>query len=441
MAKASKVDAVQQWPASKVYIWPISKIVPYERNPRQHPQDQIDLLAESMKSDGVTAPILVDEKGIILAGHGRLAAAKQNGFEKYPVVIAEGWSEQKKAAVRLKDNQIALLSTYDNDLLRLELTDLKLHGYDLKELGFTDVQLVSFLAAPRPDNDPEDVPEEPADPISRSGDIWRLGNHRLMCGDSTSADDVAALLGDRVPNLMVTDPPYGVDYDANWRNEAAAKGQLGYGARAVTVVQNDNRADWSAAWKLFPGNVAYCWHSDRFSFEVQQSLREAGFEIVNQIIWAKSRFVISRGDYHSQHEAAIYCVRKGRKHGWRGDRSQTTLWTIDHQKSETGHSTQKPVECMRRPIQNNSRAGDWVYEPFSGSGTTIIAAEMENRNCLAMEIWPGFVDIAVQRWQGFTEDEAVLESTGQSYAEVAGTRTGTRQKRRVSQKAKRPAKK
>jgi DNA modification methylase len=222
---------------------------------------------------------------------------------------------------------------------------------------------------------------------------------------------------------MVTDPPYGVEYDANWRNEAKRAGGKAFGAFAVGKVDNDSRIDWSEAWALFPGDVAYIWHAGRHASAVQVSIEGVGFEIRCQIIWAKNSHTIGRGDYHWQHEPCWYAVRRGKTGHWAGDRSQMTLWQIAKSlKSETGHSTQKPVECMARPIKNNSSPGQAVYEPFSGSGTTIIAAEQLGRVCYAVELNPAYVDVAVRRWQEFAKGEAVLEGDGRTFSEIAGER-------------------
>ena len=196
-------------------------------------------------------------------------------------------------------------------------------------------------------------------------------------------------------------------------------GNRAIGAGAVGKVLNDDKADWRDAWALFPGDVAYVWHAGRHASTVQASLEKAGFQMRSQIIWAKTRLIISRGHYHWQHEPCWYAVRKGSKGHWHGDRSQTTLWKIDHLKSDTGHGTQKPVECMRRPIENNSVAGNAVYEPFSGSGTTIIAAEQTGRRCLAIELNPAYVDVAVKRWQEFTGKQATLAADGRTFDEVS----------------------
>lgn len=243
--------------------------------------------------------------------------------------------------------------------------------------------------------------------------------HRIVCGSSTEADTVAKVLGDVRPHLMVTDPPYGVEYDPGWRNQAGAAS-----TRRIGKVLNDDRADWREAWSLFPGDVAYVWHGALHAATVAESLVAEGFTIRSQIIWAKERLVLSRGDYHWQHEPAWYAVRSSGTGHWAGDRKQTTIWRISSkdQDTDTVHGTQKPVECMKRPIENNSSPGQAVYEPFSGSGTTIIAAEMTGRHCHAVELSPAYVDVAVKRWQDFTGQQATLEGDGRSFDEVAGER-------------------
>ncbi len=241
------------------------------------------------------------------------------------------------------------------------------------------------------------------------------------------ADVVAMALNNVAPHLMVTDPPYGISYDPNWRNVAArtskGMGNRAIGAGAIGKVLNDDRADWREAWALFPGEVAYVWYAGLHAVTVLESLVATGFEPRAQIIWAKNTFAIGRGHYHWQHEPCWYVVRSAAKGHWAGDRKQTTLWEIPKpQKSETGHSTQKPVECMRRPIMNNSSPGQAVYEPFAGSGTTIIAAEMTGRACHAIELNPLYVDITIRRWQAFTGEAAVHEASGDHFDAVAQQR-------------------
>lgn len=377
-----------------------------------------------MREWGWTNPVLVDEAGLIIAGHGRVSAARLLGWGEAPVMVATGWSEAQKRAYTLADNKLALNAGWDPAMLALELGELGDLGVDLNFAGFTDEEierLTSLGTAGK--TDPDDVPPTPAEPVTRLGDVWQLGRHRLICGDATAADVVAALLGDVRPHLMVTDPPYGVEYDPDWRNRADRANGKPYGARAVGQVMNDGQSDWREAWALFPGEVAYVWHADRHASSVQASLEASDFEIRCQVIWAKPRFAISRGHYHWQHEPCWYAVRKGGTGHWSGDRSQTTLWTISHNKSETGHGTQKPVECMKRPIENNSSPGQAVYEPFSGSGTTIIAAEMTGRHCYAIELSPAYVDVAVVRWQQFTGGAATLEGDGRTFDVLHSERT------------------
>jgi DNA modification methylase len=239
--------------------------------------------------------------------------------------------------------------------------------------------------------------------------VWILGHHRLVCGDCTIGADVSKALDGDKPMLMVTDPPYGVNYDPEWRARAGVNlnaGKLGH-------VDNDDRADWREAWALYPGDVAYVWHAGRHSGVVEGSLISSGFEIRAQIIWVKDRFALSRGDYHWQHEPCWYAVRKGRRGHWQGNRSQSTRWDIAaRDDSGHGHGTQKPVEAMLRPMLNNSVAGQALYEPFCGSGTSLVAAEMSGRRCLAIELNPAYVDVAVQRWEDFSGEKARREADG-----------------------------
>jgi len=228
------------------------------------------------------------------------------------------------------------------------------------------------------------------------GDLWILGPHRLVCGDATDAATVARCLGDHRPNLMVTDPPYGVGYDASWR------AKLGKAGRAISPVLNDDRCDWREAWALFPGDIAYVWHGALDGLTVADGLSAAGFLLRSQIVWDKGRLIISRGHYHWRHETCWYAVRKGRTAHWMGDRRQTTVWPVPHRRSQSGHSTEKPVEVMRRPILNHTAPGEAVYDPFVGSGTTIQAAEETGRICLAVELSPAHCDMAIRRWAAFT---------------------------------------
>lgn len=387
------------------------------RNARTHSPEQIEQLRASIREFGFTNPVLLRPNGMIGAGHGRVEAAKAEKLALVPTCVVEGLTEKQWRAYVLADNRLALNAGWDEDILRQELEALA--DFDLGSLGFDDAELADLFKTSEGATDPDETPEPPAKPVTVLGDVWLMGGHRIRCGDSTDAEGVAALLAGAKPHLMVTDPPYGVEYDPAWREQAgvAASGS------AKGKVLNDDKADWREAWALFPGDVAYVWHAGLFAGVVGDSLAASGFQLRSQIIWDKGQLVLSRGDYHWEHEPCWYAVKKGAKGHWAGDRKQTTVWHLAKpKKNETGHGTQKPIECMKRPIENNSQPGDAVYEPFSGSGTTIIAAEMTGRRCYAMELSPAYVDVAVRRWEDFTGRVATLEATGQTFREVAEER-------------------
>jgi DNA modification methylase len=408
-----------------VIYQPVADLIPYVSNARTHSEDQVAQIAASIREFGFTNPILVDSSKGIIAGHGRLQAARKLGMDTVPTIELHGLSDTQRRAYILADNKLALNAGWDNDLLALELGDLAELDFDLSLVGFNDDELAVLLADKTEGLTDEDaVPELQARTVSVPGDVWVMGKHRLRCGDSTSADDVADLLNGVEPHLMVTDPPYGVSYDASWRSKAMpAKNSSGRwtenDGRAKGAVLNDDNADWSEAWALFPGDVAYVWHGSLQTSIVLSSLEANGFKGRSLIIWAKSHFAIGRGDYHPMHEPCWYLVKDGKAGHYCGDRKQTTVWHIDKpQKSETGHSTQKPVECMRKPIENNSSPGQAVYEPFSGSGTTIIAAEETGRVVYAMELSEAYVDLAVRRWQEFTGKKAVHADCGSLFDDL-----------------------
>ena len=398
---------------AEIELLPIADLVPYANNPRTHPKANVAKLAESLKQYGWTNPVLITDQLEIIAGHGRVLAANKLGLSQAPCIRLSHLSPEQVKAYRIADNRLGLDSDWDDELLRVELSDLDL---DSVLTGFDEAELDRILNGDAAKEGEDDCPQLQETAIAKLGDIWALGPHRLLCGDATDADGIAKLLAAVVPNLMVTDPPYGVEYDPDWRNRADRANGKPDGARAIGLVQNDNRSDWSDAWRLFPGDVVYAWHpSGAMQVEHYNALVAAGFSVRMQIIWAKSHFPIGRGNYHVQHEPCWYAVRN--KAHWRGDRSQTTLWQIDKPlKSETGHSTQKPVECMRRPILNHTSEGQAVYDPFMGSGTTIIAAETIGRVCYGVEINPLYVDMAIRRWQTFTNKTATRLGDGKPFA-------------------------
>ena len=346
----------------RLETWPIERLIPSPRNARTHTDTQVAEIAGSIRAFGFSNPILVGVDGDIIAGHGRLAAARQLGLAEVPVIVVSDLNELQRRQLMLADNRIALNAGWDLEMLHLELTDLSALGAELDRLGFTAEELAKALN-PAPATgltDEDSVPEITENAVSAVGEIWLAGPHRIGCGDSTDPAAVAALLGGSKPGLMVTDPPYGVEYDPAWRHRIG----VNRSARR-SKVRNDDQADWGAAWGLFPGNIAYVWHGALHAPTVARSLVQNGFTIRAQIIWAKERLVISRGDYHWMHEPAWYAVRT--KGHWTGDRKQTTLWNIPSgdQDVKTAHSTQKPVEFMRRPMLNNSNPGRRCMTRFS----------------------------------------------------------------------------
>ncbi len=399
----------------------LDALLPYGKNARTHSDEQVALIAGSIRSFGFTNPVLVDGGNGIIAGHGRVMAARKLGLASVPVIELSHLNERDKRALIIADNKLAERAGWDNALLALEAGELSEMGVDLASLGFLGSDLDALLAAEGADPREEDIPEVPVDPVTRPGDLWCLGSHRVLCGDATNSAAVARLLDGVVPHLMVTDPPYGVSYDPAWRN-ACGPSQT---ARTGKVL-NDDRADWREAWALFPGDVAYVWHGALHAATVAGSLEASGFAIRSQIIWAKERLVLSRGDYHWQHEPCWYAVREKAKGHWAGDRKQTTLWTIPSrdQDTETIHGTQKPVECMRRPMLNNASRGQAVYDPFLGSGTSLIAAETSGRICYGLELSPAYADVIVTRWQNLTGREATLAGDGRSFNAVKERRQG-----------------
>jgi len=401
-----------------VEAWPVTRLIPYVRNPRRN-DEAVDRMCAAIREFGFRIPVVARSDGTVIDGHLRLKAAQRLGLPEVPVALADDLSEAQIKAFRLLANRSASWAEWDDELLALELKDLQDAGYDLGLTGFDAADLRNLMedgpAAGLTDEDA--VPEPPADPVTKPGDLWVLGEHRLLCGDATVATDVERLLADARPHLLVSDPPYGVEYDPTWRNKAGVSA-----TKRTGKVANDDRADWREAWALFPGDVAYVWHAAIHATTVAESLVLCGFDIRAQIVWSKSRFALGRGDYHWQHEPCWYAVRKGARSHWQGARDQSTLWSIAPAGAEdaaTPHGTQKPVEAMRRPIVNNSERGNLIYEPFCGSGTTMIAAETVGRACLAMELDPGYCDVIVRRWQEFTGKAAVLDGEDRVFDDIA----------------------
>lgn len=437
MAKAkSNVAHIEMLGASAELV-AVGDLVSYARKVRKHPEAQLKLLARSLEQFGFVVPVVAcKQTREIVSGEARLIVAADMGLDKIPVIWADDWSAAKKSAFRLADNKIGEHATWSIDEVLAELRDIIDDGtIDAGITGFDVDAMLAELDVNEGNGEPDaEAPPLPVVPVSAPGDVWIMGRHRLMCGSSTSADDVARALNGASPHLCVTDQPYGVEYDPNRLNENTAVKRFGK-SKSLGIVRNDDVADWREAWALFPGDVVYTWFASLKVRETLAGLEACDFEFKSLIIWAKPHFTLGRAAYHWQHEPCAYMVRKGATAGWEGDRKQTTVWEIGNQTHQgraslgaedesTGHSTQKPVECMRRAIENSSRPGDAVYEPFNGSGSTIIACEMTARDCIAIEIDPAHVDVAVQRWQTFSGKVATLEADGRTFDELSAERVG-----------------
>lgn len=380
----------------------VDELTGYKNNSRTHTRKQIEQVAASIKEFGWTNPLII-HKGTVVAGHARLEAAKLLGMTEVPCIDRSDMTATQMQAYVIADNQLALQAGWDKNLLGVELTELKASLFDLDLLGFESRELALLLGPEDGLTDPDEVPEDvPA--VTQPGDLWILGEHRLLCGDATKVEDVERVLGGAKPFIMVTDPPYGVEYDAGWRDD------LSVADRRKGKVNNDDRADWSEAWRLASVEVFYCWAATRTLLDSGIAVRDAGFEIRGSVVWRKQNSPISRGPYRHQYEPCWYAVRKGATAKWSGDNSQSTVWDIALDKNaEGGHSTQKPVECMERPIRNHGDKTDAVYDPFLGSGTTLIAAQRQGRRGYFIEIDPHYVDVAVARWENFTGKKAVKQ--------------------------------
>jgi DNA modification methylase len=389
-----------------------SKLKPWKDNPRKNDGEPVERVAKSIERFGFGAPIVARKANLeIIAGHTRWKAAKKLGLERVPVRLLD-IGEKEAHVLALADNRFTELTEWDATLgavlAGFESVDAAFMGWsdkDIREIG----RLARGELA-----DEDAISDPPANPVTKLGDVWTLGRHRLVCGDSTDAKTVARAKAQLEPFLMVTDPPYGVEYDPEWRQHAKGPDGrlLSVGHRRMGKVENDDRASWRETWRLFGGDVAYAWCSGIHGIAVALDLDAVGFERRAQIIWRKPSLVIGRGAYHWQHEPCWYAVRSGKPAKWTGDRTQSTVWDIavkDGQ-GQTEHSTQKPVECMARPIRNHGAAGDVVYDPFCGSGTTLIAAEQLDRTCVGIELSPAYCDVIVERWQNLTGKKATRAS-------------------------------
>lgn len=394
----------------------IGEIIPYARNSRTHSEEQVAQIAASIKEFGWTNPVLIDEENGIIAGHGRLAAARKLGHTEIPVIELTGLSEAQKRAYVIADNKLALNAGWDTEMLVNELRDLEGMDIDLALTGFSADELNDMLAVKEEGLTDEDAaPPPPEDPITKPGDIWILGKHRLMCGDSTSIDHLERLCDGQAVDMWLTDPPYNVAYEGKTKD-------------ALTI-QNDSMGDdqfrqflrdayVAADAVMKPGAVFYIWYADVETYNFVGAVRDAGWKMSQILVWKKSSLILGRKDYHFRHEPCLYGWKEGAAHLWAADRKQTTILEFDKPSRNGEHPTMKPVALFEYQMLNNTKGGDIVLDSFGGSGTTLIAAEKNGRVARLMELDPKYCDVIVKRWEDFTGKKAELVTTNEEVSEI-----------------------
>ena len=410
--------------AQRIEHWPLEKLIPYAKNPRTHSDAQVAQIGASIAAFGFNNPILVDTKAGIIAGHGRLLAARKLQLAEVPVIVLNHLTEQQKRAYIIADNQLALNAGWDEELLRIELATLQDEDFNVALIGFDDEELACLLAAQDAAGgltDEDAVPELSDTPISLPGDLWILGDHRLLVDDATDPNAVAKLLADSPADLVFTDPPYNVDYEGYTEQRLKIKGDRMSDAAFKEFLEYAFR---SYRTIVKPGASMYVCHSSSWQREFQNALEAAGFEVRCQIIWAKNTFAWGFGRYKFQHEPIFYAHVTDQKDPWYGDKTQSTLWHEKKPAANRIHPTAKPVELVERALLNSSKSGDIVADLFGGSGSTLIGCERRGRHARLMEIDPKYADCIVRRYQEYTGKQAVLDGDTRTFKEIALERAG-----------------
>ncbi len=406
----------------RIEMRPVDVLIPYARNAKQHSDVQVAQIAASIREFGWGAPILVDGSNNVIAGHGRLLAARKLGLAEVPVVPMAHLTDIQRRALILADNKIGENAAWDEELLGLELAELNHAGFDLGLTGFSAEEWEVLIAGDDATKDgltgDDAVPDVPETPISKTGDVWLLGGHKLLCGDATKADDYMVLLGDELPDMAFTDPPYNVNYANTAKDKLRGKHR---------PILNDNLGDDFGAFltdacrnilSVTKGAVYIAMSSSELD-TLQSAFRSAGGKWSTFIIWAKNTFTLGRADYQRQYEPILYGWRDGADHYWCGARDQGDVWQISKPQKNDLHPTMKPVELVERAVRNSSKTRDIVLDPFGGSGSTLIACEKAGRRARLIELDPKYVDVIVRRWQEFTGQEAKRASDGAKFADLA----------------------
>jgi len=395
----------------------IDALIPYARNSRTHSDAQVAQIAASIKEFGFTNPVLIDAGGGIIAGHGRVLAARKLGMSEVPCIRLEHLTDAQKRAYVIADNRLALNSGWDMEMLKVEFADLQELGFDLELTGF-DLDEINELLAPVGTEgltDPDDAPPLPENPRTRPGDIWVMGKHRLLCGDSTSVSDLEKLTEGQLVDMWLTDPPYNVAYEGKTKDALKIKNDE-MGDDQFRQFLRD--AYTAADMVMKPGAVFYIWHADSEGYNFRGAAQDAGWKVRQCLIWKKSSMVMGRQDYHWKHEPCLYGWKEGASHLWAADRKQTTILEFEKPSRNGEHPTMKPVALFEYQLLNNTKGGDQVLDSFGGSGTTLIAAEKNGRVARIMELDPKYCDVIVRRWQDFTGKIATHAETGEPFAEV-----------------------
>jgi site-specific DNA-methyltransferase (adenine-specific) len=421
-AVSNPVSSTATTAQSQIDYLPIEALIPYARNSRTHDPAQVAQIAASIKAFGFTNPVLVDGVGGIIAGHGRVLAARQLNLKTVPCIRLSHLTENQTRAYVIADNQLALNAGWNQEMLLLEIQTLQAAEFNLDLLGFTPAELAALmpeLLAPGL-TDEDAVPEVRPDPVSQLGDVWLLGGHRVMCGDATSIEQLEQLTAGALVDMWLTDPPYNVAYEG--------------GTKAKLTIQNDamGNADFrqflrdayvGADAVMKSGAVFYIWHADSEGYNFRGAASDAGWKVRQCLIWKKSSLVMGRQDYHWQHEPCLYGWKDGAAHLWATDRKQTTILEFNKPTRNGEHPTMKPVELFEYQLLNNTKGSDIVLDSFGGSGTTVIAAHKHGRLARVMELDPKYCDVIIRRWQDFTGEAATLEASGMTFAAIEADNT------------------
>ena len=404
--------------AKKIELIAVDQLIPFANNSRTHDDAQVAQIAASIREFGFTNPVLVDGDNGIIAGHGRVLAARKLGLTDVPCLRLDHLTEAQRRAYVIADNKLALNAGWNTDLLLLEIQGLDELGFDLSLTGFTPDEIAAMTPQEATEGltDEDAVPEAPVEPVTKPGDIWIMGKHRLMCGDSTSINHIEKLCSDQMIDMWLTDPPYNVAYEGKTKDALKIKNDE-MGDEQFRQFLRDSYVAADAVMK--PGAVFYIWHADLEGYNFRGAAKDAGWKVRQCLIWKKQTMVMGRQDYHWRHEPCLYGWKDGAGHLWASDRKQTTILEFDRPSRSEDHPTMKPVALFEYQLLNNTKGGDIVLDSFGGSGTTLIAAEKNGRISRLMQLDPKYCDVIVKRWQEFTGKQAVHEQSGKTFDEVS----------------------